>query len=101
MLTSPILHVCMPRLQLQANVMFASPMKTIITASHTGVYGDINFSAILGIWQNCIAWSMYATTTDDAFLFAANLPGALMSLSMLMRLYSIAEWETRARIEWR
>ena len=37
---------------------------------------------------------------QDPFLFAANLPGFLMSVSMLMRLYAIADWNVRGKIEW-
>ena len=63
-----------------ANVMFLSPMPAVLAARASGSLGDLNPVPFVSIFGNCMAWLGYSMTTQDNFLFGANLPGLLMGL---------------------
>ncbi len=89
----------MELLHYSATAMFASPVPTILEATRLGKLGPLQSLPIIGIWQNCLCWSLYAASISDSYLFAGNLPGALIALFSILRIHALSSLKDQYTIE--
>ena len=91
-----LLHHLVPGLgAVIACCMFASPMTAVRKAKRTGCIGQLNPLPLVAIIANCIGWLIYGAMNADPYVMAANYPGLLMGIYMVMVTYALASPETR------
>jgi len=91
-----LLHHLVPGLgAIIACLMFASPMQAVLKAKRTGIIGQLNPLPLVAIIANCVGWLIYGAMNSDPYVMAANYPGLLMGIFMVMVTYALASPETR------
>jgi len=63
-----------------ANAVFSAPVCSLQKALKAASLGDINPLPWVFMTGNCMGWVAYSILTSDLFVFAANAPGAILSL---------------------
>ena len=72
-------YVCPSIGAVLAGIMFAAPVEDLRRALVKGSLGPLNPVTWAFTTGNCLGWCAYAYYTRDPFVFAANLPGLIIS----------------------
>ena len=62
-----------------ANVMFFSSLPELRRYDLSSTWGPLNAHPYPIVVANCIAWMMYGAVVHDYWVFASNVPGAMVS----------------------
>jgi solute carrier family 50 protein (sugar transporter) len=81
--------------RLSFRIFFTAPVQDLRRALQRGSLGSLNPFPWAMMTGNCLGWIVYGIYTSDAFVFAANLPGLILSLWLNMGAAKLQYFELR------